>query len=816
MILKNIKLSNIRSYRSQSIDFPDGSLLLSGDIGAGKSTILLAAEFALFGIMKGDLSGENLLRYGSDEGSVELKFDVDGKEVIIKRNLKRAKDSTKQESGFIIVDGKKDDGTHIELKARILDLLGYPKELVSKSKSLVYRYTVYTPQEQMKHIIFSDREERLNILRGVFGIDRYKRVVENTSIILKTMKERSKELEGRVFGIEEKNRQLIFQKTELEKAGKRLGEIRPKLCSAAKLVEDRNRLLAEKEKGMENLRQLKKELEISSMKLNDKVSLSEKNRKEQEILEKQAFETSERISGLDVRTARSLERIEQSIKENDARIKSILQQRSGFSESKKHLERRVKELEKSIEESAEHSMNLELKEKELLELKKKTEAKDRLKRYAEELEHGINDISKKLNELEALRKNSESIMKNILSMQTCPMCTRPVEKEHKHDITAREQENIRRSLESAKLLENQLNEKKEGLKDIKKSIEEVFESEKRAEKLGAEAGSLKKTLDGMAEKKKELARSEQELVSSTEKLLALQKEDVDKISRELEDEKSLLKRLQEKNHLEEILGEKEARKKELVMMQEEIKKDIGDINNARIMLYDKLKAAGDAETSYLNAKKGCDEAKENMKLLQIEEKGIATQEDGISGMIKILEKEINEKLLAKQRLERTRQVQDWLENQFLNVVAVIEKNVMYKIQAQFRELFQQWFKALVEDEALMVSLDESFTPIVQQDGYEASLDGLSGGEKTAVALAYRLSLNKVINSIVGTIKTKDLIILDEPTDGFSSEQLDKVRDVIEDLGMKQVIIVSHEPKVESFVNTVLRIGKSGHVSSVGG
>ena len=183
MILKNIKLSNIRSYRSQSIDFPDGSLLLSGDIGAGKSTILLAAEFALFGIMKGDLSGENLLRYGSDEGSVELKFDVDGKEVIIKRNLKRAKDSTKQESGFIIVDGKKDDGTHIELKARILDLLGYPKELVSKSKSLVYRYTVYTPQEQMKHIIFSDREERLNILRGVFGIDRYKRVVENTSKI---------------------------------------------------------------------------------------------------------------------------------------------------------------------------------------------------------------------------------------------------------------------------------------------------------------------------------------------------------------------------------------------------------------------------------------------------------------------------------------------------------------------------------------------------------------------------------------------------------------------------------------------------------
>ena len=33
MILKSIKLNNIRSYLNQKIDFPTGSLLLSGDIG---------------------------------------------------------------------------------------------------------------------------------------------------------------------------------------------------------------------------------------------------------------------------------------------------------------------------------------------------------------------------------------------------------------------------------------------------------------------------------------------------------------------------------------------------------------------------------------------------------------------------------------------------------------------------------------------------------------------------------------------------------------------------------------------------------------
>ena len=75
-------------------------------------------------------------------------------------------------------------------------------------------------------------------------------------------------------------------------------------------------------------------------------------------------------------------------------------------------------------------------------------------------------------------------------------------------------------------------------------------------------------------------------------------------------------------------------------------------------------------------------------------------------------------------------------------------------------------------------------------------------------------MNKVINDIASGIKTKDIIILDEPTEGFSFEQLDKVRDVLEQLNMKQVIIVSHENKIESFVDNVIRIEKQEHVSGI--
>ena len=48
MLIKKIKLENIRSYLNEEIEFPEGSLVLSGNIGSGKSTILLAVDFVFY------------------------------------------------------------------------------------------------------------------------------------------------------------------------------------------------------------------------------------------------------------------------------------------------------------------------------------------------------------------------------------------------------------------------------------------------------------------------------------------------------------------------------------------------------------------------------------------------------------------------------------------------------------------------------------------------------------------------------------------------------------------------------------------------
>jgi len=176
--------------------------------------------------------------------------------------------------------------------------------------------------------------------------------------------------------------------------------------------------------------------------------------------------------------------------------------------------------------------------------------------------------------------------------------------------------------------------------------------------------------------------------------------------------------------------------------------------------------------------------------------------------LETLAQDIMNKEKIRSQLTYLRNLQDWIEEKFLAIIKLTEKNVMAKLRNEFSKIFSEWFLTLVSD-SLSVRLDEDFTPIISNQDYEIEYDFLSGGERTAVALAYRLALNQILNSLLSRIKTKDIIILDEPTDGFSEQQLDKMRDIFEQLNSNQIIIVSHEQKIEGFVDNIIRIKKEG-------
>jgi len=228
-----------------------------------------------------------------------------------------------------------------------------------------------------------------------------------------------------------------------------------------------------------------------------------------------------------------------------------------------------------------------------------------------------------------------------------------------------------------------------------------------------------------------------------------------------------------------------------------------------------------------NLKRVCDNSSiiklKKAEIVQIEsiEKQLLSQVERLKSQAQEVERNFKRVLLEIEKLKKDenvlikkKDVHRWINDYFLKLTQTIEKEVMGNIYQLFNELFQEWFSMLIEDDNIYARLDDSFCPVIVQNGYEIGFNNLSGGEKTCAALAYRLSLNKVINDVIDQIKTNDLIILDEPTDGFSSQQLDKIRDVLEKLNLNQTIIVSHEQKIESFAQNIIRVSKQEHESYV--
>src|SRR3989344_5118131 len=214
MKLKKLTLKNIRSYKEEEITFPEGSILLAGDIGSGKTSILLALEYSLFGLQPGQ-RGASLLRNGTIAGEVSLEFEIGDKKIKIDRKLKRSHKSVTNEYASISINNEKIEASLTEIKIKILELMGYPQEFIKKN-NLLYRYTVYTPQEHMKQIILEDPEVRLNVLRHILGIDKYKRIRENLIVCVNKIKEESKVLQGEIKNLDEEKVKLDLRKTSIK------------------------------------------------------------------------------------------------------------------------------------------------------------------------------------------------------------------------------------------------------------------------------------------------------------------------------------------------------------------------------------------------------------------------------------------------------------------------------------------------------------------------------------------------------------------------------------------------------------------------
>jgi len=678
MKLRKITLNNIRSYENQEVEFSDGATLLSGDIGSGKTSILLGIEFGLFGLQPGQ-RGNSLLRNGSKTGGVILEFEVDGKIVIVERNLKRAK-TVNQDSCTIEIDGEKKETSVTELKNKVLELLSYPSEF-AKKQNILYKFTVYTPQEEMKQIILQDSETRINTLRHVFGIDKYKRIIENTSVLAGKLREEKRIKEAQTSGIEQEKLSILEKENELETKQFNLQSVEKELFSKQEISK-----FAQEQKE-----------EIS-------LKIEEKNKLQQEIEKTRIMNDNKK------------EIINNNIK--------TLQQ----------VKIQIEELNK---------LSFDQNRIPLL-----TEEIDSLKSEKPRLNEQNIRISSQIHSLDSKNADNEMLKTRLTHIDSCPTCLQDVSPVYKANVSNK--------------LDNEISENKRQMQELEEQKKQVIDK----------INSI------------EFQISEKE------------------------------KTLQELNILRiklQSLDEKQVRLNELEMQNISLNKDISMLDEHINSLKSSVFELSKYDNLFEEKKKQLEIALNEEKQAEIKVAELKREIQVFSRQIDELKEKIKKTEEIKKQLNHISNLEDWLSKKFIPLISYIEKNVMIKLKTEFSKLFSKWFSMLVSDN-FNVWLDDNFTPIIEQQDYEIDYAYLSGGERTAIALAYRLALNQVINSLMSKIKTRDLVILDEPTDGFSEQQLDKMRDVLQELNVAQLIIVSHEQKMEGFVENIIRFKKEGGVS----
>jgi exonuclease SbcC len=150
------------------VPFTQGFNCLVGGVGCGKSSVMYAVDFALFGDTIGSRSFEYLIREDADWCRVMLQFNHNGSTYKLTRGLKRKGKSISQDleqlklyEDEILVASMKTDAIAEQLKA----ITGLDKDL--------YREIVWFRQEHLKELLDSAPRDRQKRLDELFGLSDY-------------------------------------------------------------------------------------------------------------------------------------------------------------------------------------------------------------------------------------------------------------------------------------------------------------------------------------------------------------------------------------------------------------------------------------------------------------------------------------------------------------------------------------------------------------------------------------------------------------------------------------------------------------------
>lgn len=527
-MIESVRLRNWKTHLDSSFEFGKGTNVLVGKMGSGKTSVMDAICFALFGTFPSlnarRLSLEEVIMgkpQAMDEAHVELAFSYAGKKYSVERRIRKRGSSEAK----IFCDGKPVAGP----KPRDVN------QAVEKAIEINYNLfsrAVYSEQNEIDNFLRLSPRERKAKFDELLDLERYERVRANAVTALNRLKalgsDKARFLEEVKAGLDkaqEKDlvKRLEKKKSEVEETERNAGERKGELAAKEEEVK--------KLEGLEKrFRELKEEISEKRAALNELEKTLRETREESRgkglgQAEEEEKGLLEELKGLEkgLEKGKDLER-ELREKKNELGKRTALEQ-SRAEELGKHLEelkalgaecplcrqkleektreelleetgRKMKQatagMEKALKEEAENNSALESAERAIEERQEKRQAVNERALKARNLVESLKRLEGKERDARALKEGLERLERNLGEVgfdEKTLLEKRNLLVEEKAAISSALKE-----AESGKALMAELNARLEAIEKSKRQVEELGESVKAigeaSEKMGYFVNSL--------------------------------------------------------------------------------------------------------------------------------------------------------------------------------------------------------------------------------------------------------------------------------------------------------------------------------------
>ncbi|HJC89242.1 MAG TPA: SMC family ATPase [Candidatus Eisenbergiella intestinigallinarum] len=468
-----ITMSAFGSYAGEvTVDFEKaghGIFLITGDTGAGKTTIFDAIAFALFGESSGRKRDGSMMRsqYAPDEREtfVTLVFSQKGEHYQVRRRpsylrLSRRKNKNGEyttvqvtaQASLILPDGTEYPGGIREVNQKLQELIGVDYGQFSQIAMIA--------QGDYLRLLHASSRERKEIFSKIFDTGVYRQV-----------QTRLKEENDRMAAALEDGRKLIAHELgDVQMSSEREEEWQALLTrpetGAEQIEEVLSGFLAEQEKTLEGMARQKKEKEQTERSLEEKLRQAEETNRQLALLEKE-------------REALSL----------------LLSRK----EEQEELEKRLS-LAQKAEKAAPAQRNFQERKKEL----------DAGRKRQEEREEALALLQKNaqaaIREAEEERKRHDARFPGLQEELVKLQSDLPLFEQCKK-ARAEQEEAARREAQAGK----RRNEAQEQLESLKQQLETLKKEQERLETTAGGADALKLRLEGLKRQKERLLRLAQQL-----------------------------------------------------------------------------------------------------------------------------------------------------------------------------------------------------------------------------------------------------------------------------------------------------------------